>query len=182
MLRVGAVARNGGRDLLVNDDIDLDTCLGPPLQHLIQPPLLVEVGRSSEENLWTQPPVFDVDDVLCLFQRDTDGPEVVTPVDIPLDLVSVSFRGKGLEAVGFGNALTFGIGFLLVLFVVTMVRVDEVVELADFGLEMVETLFGIVEVGICNQRSMWELRSDGGGMALAHLSSFPAALGRDQGA
>ena len=45
--------------------------------------------------------------------------------------------------------------FLLVLFVVTVVRIDDVVELADFALEVVEAFLGFVEVGLW----MWWLVS-----------------------
>ena len=47
-----------------------------------------------------------------------------------------------------GNTLTLGIGLLLLLFVVTVVGIDEVVEFADLGLEMVEFFFRFVEVSI----------------------------------
>jgi len=41
-----------------------------------------------------------------------------------------------------------------VLFVVAVIGVDEVMEFADFGFEMVETLFGLVKTGICNWRRL----------------------------
>jgi hypothetical protein len=53
--------------------------------------------------------------------------------------------------VGFGNALTFGVSLLLVLFVVAVIGVDEVMEFADFGLEMVEPLLGLVQIGVCKR-------------------------------
>ena len=41
------------------------------------------------------------------------------------------------------------VGFLLVLFVVTVVGVDDVMELADFALEVVKSFLGFVEVCFC---------------------------------
>ncbi len=151
MFRMCTVARNGRGDLFVDNDVDLDPRLGPPLKDLIQSPFLIEIWGSSQEEFWTQPPVFDVDDLFCLLQGDTDGPEVVAPVDVPFDLVAFSFRCKGLEAVGFGDALTFGVSLLLVLFVVAVIGVDEVMEFADFGLEMVEALLCLVQIGVCKR-------------------------------
>lgn len=47
MLRMGTVAAEGLRDLLVHNDVNLDSGFGPPLEHLIQPPFLVIVGRPA---------------------------------------------------------------------------------------------------------------------------------------
>lgn len=147
MLGVGGIAADGLSDLLVDDDIDLHPSLGPPLQDLIEPPFLVEVGWPAEEELGTQPPVLDVDGLLCLFEGDGDGVEVVLAVDIPLDLVAVSLGGEGVEAVAVGDLGAFVVGGLLMLLVVAMVGIDEIAKLADLVLEMDCTDFGIVEVG-----------------------------------
>lgn len=49
---------------------------------------------------------------------------------------------------GFSDTFTLGVRLFLVLLVVTVIGVDEISELADLGLEVVETLLGIVQVGL----------------------------------
>lgn len=144
MFCMRTIARDGSLNLLIHDNEDLHSCLCPPLQHLIQSPFLVVVRWSPQEKLWTQPPVLDVDCLFGLLQRDGHCPKVISPVDIPLDLVAVSFWRERLKAVRFSNAGALFVCCLLIRFVVTMVGIDNVVELADFGLEVVETLFGFV--------------------------------------
>lgn len=75
--------------------------------------------------------------------------KIVLTVDIPLDLVSVSFGRKGIEAMAFGYAGSFLVGELLVLFVMAMVGIDEIAEFPDFIFEMDGADFGIVEVRSC---------------------------------
>ncbi len=53
MFRMCTVARNGSGDLFVDNDVDLDPRLGPPLEDLIQSPFLVEIRGSSQEEFWT---------------------------------------------------------------------------------------------------------------------------------
>ena len=144
VLGVSAVARYSRGNFLVHDDVDLYPSLGPPLQHLVQPPFLIVIGRSPQEEFWTQPPILDVDDLLCLLQRDGYGPEVVPSVNVPLDLVPIPFRSEGFETMAFGDASALGVCLLLVLFVVAMVGIDEVPELADLALEVVEAFLGLV--------------------------------------
>lgn len=146
---VGAVAADGLGDLLVDDDIDLDPGFGPPLQHLVQSPFLVVVGRPSQEQLRAQPPVFDVDGLLGFLQGDGNGVEVVLAIDVPLNLVAISFGGEGLEAMAVGDAGPLLVCELLVLLVMAMVGVDEIAELADFVLQVDGADFGIVEVCSC---------------------------------
>lgn len=153
MFGVGAVAANGLGNLLVDDDIDLHTGFSSPLQDLIESPLLVEVGWSSQEQLRAQPPVGDVDGLLCLLQSDGDGIEIVPTVDVPFDLVAISFRGERSKAVALGNAGPLLVGDLLVLFIMTMVGVDEVAKLADFVFQVDGANFGVVEVCACDDES-----------------------------
>lgn len=124
MLGVCGVAAHGGGDFLVDDDVDLDTGLCPSLQDLIQPVFLVVKGRPSEEELGTQPPVLDVNGLFRFLQGNGYGVEVVLAVDVPFDIVAVSFRSEGFEAMTLGDAVTFVVGGFLVLFVVAMVGID----------------------------------------------------------
>ena len=68
MLGVSTVAGDSLLDLFVDNDEDLDTGLCPPLQNLVQPPLLVEVWRASQEQLRRKPPVHDINRLFGLFQ------------------------------------------------------------------------------------------------------------------
>lgn len=81
----------------------------------------------------------------------------------------------------FSNARALLVRFLLVLFVVTVVGIDDVVELADFVLEVVEAFLGFVEVGFW----MWWLVSAllvAGSREAGYLSSCRAALGTSRDA
>ena len=126
VLGVGAVAADGLGDLLVDNNVDLDPGFSPPLQDLIESPFLVEVGWPPQEQLWTQPPVLNVNGLLCLLQGNGDGVEIVLTVDIPLDLVPISFRCEGVEAMAFSDASSFLVSQLLMLFVMAMVGIDDV--------------------------------------------------------
>lgn len=148
MLRVSTVAADSLGDFLIHYHVYLDSSFGPPLQDLIQSPFLVVVGRSPQKQLGTHPPILDIDGLLGVFQGNRDGVEVVPSVDIPLDLVAISLRGKGLEAVAFSDLGALVIGGLLVLLVVTMIGVDDIPKLADLVLEMDRAYFGIIEMGI----------------------------------
>lgn len=146
---VGAVAAEGLSDLLVDDDIDLDASLCPPLQDLIEPPFLVVVGWSTKEQLRTQPPVFDVDGLFCFLQRDGDGVEVVLAIDVPLDLVPISFRSEGTKAMALCDTGPLLVGESLVLFIMAMVGVDDVAKLADLVLQVDCADLCVVEVCSC---------------------------------
>ena len=73
--------------------------------------------------------------------------KVITAIDVPLDLVAISFGGEGIEAMALGDALSFLVCELLVLFVVAMIGVDQVAKLADFILQMDGANLGIIEMG-----------------------------------
>jgi len=51
-------------------------------------------------------------------------PEVVPSINIPLNIVSFSFGGKGMIPVRFRNLLSLCIGRLLVRFVVPVIRIE----------------------------------------------------------
>lgn len=53
--------------------------------------------------------------------------------------------GEGAEAVGFGDGGAFAVGGLFVGFVVAVIGVDDVEELADFVFEVGGLGFGVVE-------------------------------------
>ncbi len=132
---------------MVNTATNLyDTSLCPPLEHLVQPPFLVVVRWPSQEQLGTQPPVLDVDGFFRLFQGNRYGVEVILAINIPFDFVAVSFWSEGIEAMALSDAVALLISGFLVLFVVAMVRIDEVAKLADFVFEVDGTDFGVVEV------------------------------------
>jgi len=117
--------------LLVYNDVDLDTTFSCTLQDMVQTPVLGGEGRSAQEEFGRQPPVLDVDCFLCSFECYRDGVEVITAVDVPLDLVSVSLGRKTLEAMAFANSVSLLVGRLFVFFVVTVVGVNQVLPLAD---------------------------------------------------
>lgn len=72
--------------------------------------------------------------------------EVIPSVDVPLDLVSVSFWGEGLETVALCYACSLIIRQFLMLLIVAMIGVDEILEFADLGLEVVCFFLDFVEV------------------------------------
>lgn len=152
---MGTVAADSRSDLFVHDDIYLYSSLRSPLQDLIEPPFLVEVGRPPQEEFWTQPPVLDVDGLLGLLQGNGDGVEIVLSINIPLNLVAISLRGEGLKAVTLRYLGSLVVGGLFMLLVVTMVGIDEVRKLANLVLEMDGAYFGIVKMciwtGTCYQ-------------------------------
>ena len=148
MLCVGTVATDRLSNFLVHYDVYLHPGLCPPLEDLIQPPFLVVVGRSPQEELWTQPPILDVDGLLGLLQGHGDSIEVVLSIDVPFDLVAIPLGGEGFEAVTLGYLGSLVIGSFLVLLVMTVVGVDDVPKLADLVLEVDGANFGIVKVGV----------------------------------
>lgn len=66
VLGVRRVAGQRLGDLLVHDNIDLDTSLGSSLQHVVQPVLVVLCWRAAQVQLRRQPPVQDEDGLLGL--------------------------------------------------------------------------------------------------------------------
>lgn len=66
MLGVLRVAGQRLSDLLVHDDVNLDTTLGGSLQHVVQAVLVVLCWRAAQEQLWGQPPIQDEDALLGL--------------------------------------------------------------------------------------------------------------------
>src|SRR4051794_11547090 len=79
---------------------------------------------------------------------DVTDPEVIPPVHIPLDLMPFASRGEALKAMALSDLRPLVVRRLLVLFVVAMIRIDQVAELADFGLEMIRLLLDAVEVRV----------------------------------
>lgn len=151
MLRMRTVTSESLRNLFIHNDKDLHALLRLALQYLIQSPFLVVERRSPQKQLRTQPPIFDINRLLGTIQRRRHSPEVIVPVDIPLDLIVLADRREGLETMFFANGETLAVGFFLVLFVVTMVRVDQVVKLADLVLQVDGGDFGIVEMAVCTE-------------------------------
>ena len=160
MLGVCTVATDGCCHFLVYNHVDFHPSLCPPLQHLIEPPFLVVVWWSAQKELRAEPPVGNIDGLLGLLQRDRDSPEVVSPVDIPLDLVAISLRSEGLEAVALRDPGALLVGGLLMLLVVPVVGVDDVAEFADLVLEVDGADFGVIEM--CSCRRMRSVRGSSG--------------------
>lgn len=148
MLGMSRIAGQGLLNLLVDDDIDLDSTLGGTLDDLVEPPFLIEKGRAAQKQLRGEPPVGDVNGLFGIFQADRDRPHVVTTIDVPLDLVVFAFGEEGLETMVLANGAPLAIGFLLMLLVVAMVSVDQVLEFANLVLEMDSFDFGVVQLGI----------------------------------
>ena len=149
MLGMGRVAGQGLLDFLVDNDIDLNTTLGGTFDGLIESPFLIEKGRSSQEELRGQPPIFNVDSFFGVLEGNGDGPHVVTAIDIPLNVVVVTFGEEGLEAMAFADGGPLAVSLLLMFLIVTMIGVDNVLELAEFVFEVDSLDFGIVQLGVC---------------------------------
>ena len=178
MLRMCAITADGLRDFFVHDDVDLHSSFCPPLEHLVQSPLLVIVRRSSQEQLRTQPPVGNIDGFFGLLERDRDRPEIVSPVDIPFNLIAVSFRGEGLEAMALRDFGALLIGSLFMFFVVTMIGIEKVAEFADLVLKMDRAHFGVIEV--CSWRHVRSEREVRGcKRGIGYPSAGREALGTD---
>lgn len=58
MLGVAGAHRHGLRDLLVDNDIDLDTLFGLAFQDTVQAPLFVVSRRTTEVQLRREPPIL----------------------------------------------------------------------------------------------------------------------------
>lgn len=136
-------------DLLIHNDVDLDPGLCTALEDLIQSPFLMRIRRPAEEELWREPPVGYVDDLLGLFQSNGDGPHIVERINIPLDPVTFADGGEGLKPVGLGNGGSFAVRLLFVRFIMAMIGVDDVEEFADFVLEMRGLCLKTLNVGVC---------------------------------
>lgn len=65
---VVGVTGYGGFDFFVDHDIDLDSLLGFALEDLVEAVFLVEVRWTAEEEFGREPPVGDVDCLLCILE------------------------------------------------------------------------------------------------------------------
>jgi hypothetical protein len=120
--------------LLVDNHINLDTGLCATLQDMIQPPFLVLGRRATEEQLRRQPPIGNVDGLRSLFQSLGDSPQIIQGIDIPLDAIALLNWGEGQVAMRLGNCRALSICGLFMFFVVTVVGIDNIEELAHFVL------------------------------------------------
>ena len=145
---VGRVAAYRRLDLFVDHYVDLDPSLCPSLQHLIQPPFLVEVRRPPQEQLGTYPPILKIYRLFGALQRDADGPKVISRIDVPLDHVSIVFRGKAFKSVALGDLGPLLIGDLFMLLIVTVVGIKNVFELAELVLDVRSFDLCVVDVGV----------------------------------
>lgn len=136
MLGVSGVAGQGLLDFFIDNDIDLYTSLGCSLQNLVNPPFLTEVWRATEEEFWREPPIFDVDSFFGALETYRDGPEVVTSIDVPLDLVVLTFWKERLVPMLIAHSGPLLVGLFLMLLVMAMVRIEEIPKLANLILQM----------------------------------------------
>jgi hypothetical protein len=135
-------------DLFVHDHINLDTALGSSFDDLVETPFLTEKGWTTQEELGREPPVLDIDGLFGVFKAHRDGPEVVTTIDIPFDLVVVSLGEKGIEVMTVANGSSLSISSFLVFLVMSVIGIDNVLELAYFVLEMDGFDFGVVKTRV----------------------------------
>lgn len=162
------VAGQGSFHFSVDVDVDFDSCLCPPLENLVEPPLLVVMRRSTQEQLRREPPISNINALLCtlkcfrnsLFRRVSPSileargsgqcsyPEVVSPVDIPLHHVAFSLGEVGFETVGVAYLGALLIARFFVLLVMTMLGIEEVGKLANFVFLVNEAYFDIVQMGV----------------------------------
>ena len=63
-------------------------------------------------------------------------PKIVSRIDIPLDVVSITLRCKGIESMAFGYLCSFVVRLLLVLFIVPVVGVDDIGKLSHIVLDV----------------------------------------------
>lgn len=95
---------------------------------------------------------------------------VITPIDVPLDEVAGPLWGKGLEAMAFGNTSPLGISDLLVLFVVSVILVEDVFEFPNPMLEVDCSHLHVIEMGI------FELLSETGHGVAELVHETPMAI------
>lgn len=118
---------------------------------MIQSPFLVLYWRTAQEELRRKPPVGDVDSLGRFLQGLRNRPHVILRIDIPLDAIAFVDRGERLEAVRLGALGALVVGGLLMLFIMAMIGIDNVEELADLVLEVSGFGFHIVDMGFYNQ-------------------------------
>lgn len=106
------------------------------------------VGRSPQKQLWAQPPVLDVDALFRVVKSSADGPEVVSAVHIPLDVIADGLLRKALVAVRLCDFTSPVVGPLLVQFVVAVIGVEDIGKLAPGSLGMDELDFDGVEMRV----------------------------------
>jgi hypothetical protein len=145
---VSGIAGQGLLDFFVDDHIDLNTTFSSPLDDLVYTPFLVEKGWAAQEQLGREPPVLDIDGLFGVLQTNRHGPHIVAAIDIPFDVIVVALGEVRLKAMGFTNGGPLAISFLLVLLVVSMVSIDQVLELAHLALEMLRFDFDVMELGV----------------------------------
>lgn len=124
MLRVARVASQSRLDFFIDANIDLDTSLGLPLENLVQTIFLLVIRGPSQKQFRGEPPIAYIDRFLGLFERNRDGPKIVTSVDVPLDEISFALREIRLESMRLANSRAFLITALLVFFVMAVVSVE----------------------------------------------------------
>lgn len=86
-------------NLLVDNDMNLDTPLSSSMQHPVQTVLRILHRRTPQEQLRAQPPIQDIDGLASLLQGNGNSPHVRAAIDIPLDVVSLSLGSEALVSI-----------------------------------------------------------------------------------
>lgn len=124
VLGMSGVACQGSLDLFVDHDKDSDPGLCLSLEEVIQTVLLLVIRRPAQEQFRGQPPVGNVDGLLCLLQSYRDSPEVVTAVDVPLDEIALTLRKVRFKAMTLADLIPFLVTMLLMFLIVAVVSIE----------------------------------------------------------
>lgn len=139
--------------LLIDNDVNLHPGLRASLEDLIQSPFRVARRGPTHKQLGGQPPVGDIDRLLCAVEGLGHRPEIIAPIDVPLDSVAGALGSIRLESVGFGNGRSFLVRQLLMRFVVPVIGVEVIAYFAEFVLDMLDFLCSAAdEMGVLRLR------------------------------
>jgi hypothetical protein len=148
MLRVRRIARQSLLHLLVDAHINLDASFSSTLDGLVETPLLVEECRTTKKQFRRKPPVGNIDHLSGFLDSDRNCPKIITAVDVPFDLVSLTLWEEGIETMLVAYALAFLVGRFLMLLIVAMVGIEKIAYLTDLVLEMNGVNFRIMQLRI----------------------------------
>jgi hypothetical protein len=82
------------------------------------------VWGSTEEQLWRQPPVGDIDGFLGLLESNGNSPEVISTIYVPLDVVASAHWEVRFEAILLGDGGSLVVTSLFMFFVVSVIFVE----------------------------------------------------------
>ena len=93
------IDRDGGLDISVDDDEDLNSFSGLPLEQPVKTPFLTDGGWSTHVQLGTQPPIVNIDDIFGHINGSGNIPHVISTINQPLRVDSSSDGSKTSESV-----------------------------------------------------------------------------------